>query len=633
MVDDEGVVVEANRRLSEVLEAPLPSILGRRLSELVRAHHAGPSYGDRAASDRDELLVASPSGSPRFVERTATPLGGGRTLIELRAADRDEGQEPPLRAALSVEDGPLRLLAEAIPQIFWLADVDGTISYFNGRWRAYTGLPTAPVGGETWREAIHPGDVAAVARAWDRATRDATGFDTLFRLRRHDGAYRWHLGRWLAVKDVRGRVVQRFGTATDIHEQEDGLAMERLLAEVTRAFSATLDYDETLRITVRVALPELADWCALDLLGPDGALRRVAAAHANPGRQGLAEALARLEGATGAEVRSRRALETGRSESATGGDLSGEAAGEEERRLVGGLGARAVLCVPLLLRDRALGTLTFYCGDSGRGFGAREIRLAERCAKRAALAIERAELFRDAQQAVQARDLFLSIASHELRTPITAMKLQSQMMRRSLEGGDDAVLGRERVTKLVGQVERSIDRLTLLVDEMFDMSRINAGGLPIAPERVDLAGLVAEVIERFGPQLALAQIDAKVEIEAPLVGLWDRGRLEQVLTNLVTNAIKYAPRGPLVVRARRTGRGVTIEVEDGGPGIALADRARVFERFERLTSTSHTSGLGLGLYITQQIVKAHGGTVRVEGGAGIGARFVIELPETLHVHL
>lgn len=233
------------------------------------------------------------------------------------------------------------------------------------------------------------------------------------------------------------------------------------------------------------------------------------------------------------------------------------------------------------------------------------------------------------EAALRSRDEFISIASHELRTPVTSLKLQSQTLLRSMRRVGAQPPTADRLQTFVGQVDRQVARIARLIDDMFDISRIQTGRLQLRPEPFDLADAVRDVAERMNPLfIAAGAPPPALRAPDPAVGAWDRARLEQVLTNLLTNALRYGNGGPTEVRLERRGASVQITVRDEGRGIALADQARIFDRFERAISKSEASGLGLGLFITRQIVEAHGGTISVESTFGAGATFTVQLPLT-----
>jgi signal transduction histidine kinase len=228
------------------------------------------------------------------------------------------------------------------------------------------------------------------------------------------------------------------------------------------------------------------------------------------------------------------------------------------------------------------------------------------------------------EQAVRHRDEFLSLASHELKTPLTSLGLQTQMLQRRLEQGE--VPAPDSMRKLLDQTARQTRRLARLVDDMLDISRIAAGRLALERETFDLAALAAEVLTKLGPQLSAAGCVASLQVEEPVIGTWDRYRLEQVLTNLLTNAARYAAGTPVEVSVRRHEHQAQLRVRDDGRGIAPGDQERIFRKFERAVDGREVSGLGLGLFIVREIVQMHGGSVHVESAPGQGATFTVTLP-------
>lgn len=243
---------------------------------------------------------------------------------------------------------------------------------------------------------------------------------------------------------------------------------------------------------------------------------------------------------------------------------------------------------------------------------------------------EQKEIQEDLRAALQARDDFLSIASHELKTPIASLKLQTQIARRTRDRGDRSVYAPEKVDRLIDHSERQVERVIRLVDDMLDVARIRAGKLTINREPLVLRELVTEVVERLGSVLKDAGTPVTLDCSEPFEGKWDRFRLEQVVTNLLTNAMRYGERKPVELRLKHSPsdpRRVQLTVRDRGMGIAPEAKERIFNRFERDINANEVSGLGLGLFITRQIVEAHGGTVWVESeGVGQGSTFVVELP-------
>lgn len=236
---------------------------------------------------------------------------------------------------------------------------------------------------------------------------------------------------------------------------------------------------------------------------------------------------------------------------------------------------------------------------------------------------ERARLLREAQEAVRARDEFLAIASHELRTPLTPLRLGLQSALRLFQGGQPS--SSELLSRLT-VMDRQVVRLTRLVESMLDLSRLTRGSLQLETAPCDLAELAREVLERSHEVLAQAECALDAQVEGPLPVLGDRLRLEQVLENLLSNAMKYGAGSPVHVRCRAERGHALLSVEDEGIGIPPEDQQRIFGRFERAAPVRHYGGFGLGLYILREIVEAHGGSVSVESQPGQGAHFTVTLP-------
>jgi PAS domain S-box-containing protein len=224
------------------------------------------------------------------------------------------------------------------------------------------------------------------------------------------------------------------------------------------------------------------------------------------------------------------------------------------------------------------------------------------------------------QEALRLRDEFVSIAAHELRTPLTALQLGLQGLSRQANGWTDAV------TKRLSRSIRSAERLAQLVESLLDVTRISHGRLQLHRSRFDLTEVAREVVDRLHDAAVHASCTLTVELDGSIVGEWDRLRTEQILINLLGNAFKYAANAPVRLAVKRAAESAVIEVEDQGPGIPEADLDRIFGRFERATSHPPQGGLGLGLYVTQELVRAHGGTVHVQNRATGGLSFTVHLP-------
>jgi signal transduction histidine kinase len=244
---------------------------------------------------------------------------------------------------------------------------------------------------------------------------------------------------------------------------------------------------------------------------------------------------------------------------------------------------------------------------------------------RARIESERRRLLLEAQQAVEARDAFLSIASHELKTPLTALQLTTQALLRACGMGQRQILADAQVRDRLTAATRQVSRLGKLVDQLLDVSRLTSGPLVLERERVDLTEIVDEVVQRFVQNSPACGIRwARPE---PIWGEWDGARLDQVFTNLLGNAVKYGEGKPIEVVVEDGPHAVGVAIIDQGPGIAPSDQARIFERFERLVSHRQFGGFGLGLWIVRQLVEAHGGTIEVTSRPAKGSTFRVRVPK------
>ncbi len=522
-----------------------------------------------------------------------------------------------------------RSLAEATSQAVWLTRPErdplerssGQQSLTRERWGRFQGEALS------WLEAIDPDDRANLLAAWKRALASREPYECEFRLLRPDGSATTMLARSVPVLEASGQVSEWISACTDITERKAAEDALRSLIHAGTLLAASLELGTTLQSAGQLAIPRLADWCLLDLLDEGGRWRLAALMHADAGVESAARVLLEQQGGAGAPgASSPEALE---SLSLT---PSREEAppGMEPRRvaLIRALGSGSLLHAPLVARGRLSGVLTLGRTRRGGLFSAQEAILAEELARRIAVALDNARLFQQSQEAIRARDDFLSIASHELRTPLTPLQIKLQLLHgrvRELARSPEAATWIERQLAVI---ERQLRRLVRLIDEMLDISRLEGGRLRLELEPVDLAALVREVVASSQESGEVTRSKSEVRLSLPeeTMGRWDRLRTEQVIGNLLSNALKYGQGRPIDVEVRREAPQARLVVRDRGIGIAPEDQERVFGRFERAVSVRHFGGFGLGLYIARQVVKAMGGTIHLKSKPGEGSTFTVLLP-------
>ena len=283
-------------------------------------------------------------------------------------------------------------------------------------------------------------------------------------------------------------------------------------------------------------------------------------------------------------------------------------------------GTRHLVTFPLFARGEPLGALTLTSNQRSGRFGPAEVAMGEDLARLIVASIDAGRLYRRAQESLRLRDEFLSIASHELKTPLTSLMLQSESLRAGAASSTP-----ESVTRKAEAIRRNVERLSRLVATLLDLSRITAGRLDIHREDVDLVEVVTDVISRFEDEARRAGCELRLDAPVPVVGQWDRLRLDQVVTNLLANAVKYGPGKPVDVRVEKRLEQARLTIRDRGIGISDVDQKRIFERFERAVSDRNYGGFGLGLWIVRRIIEAMGGAIHVESAPGQGATFVVDL--------
>jgi PAS domain S-box-containing protein len=433
-----------------------------------------------------------------------------------------------------------------------------------------------------------------------------------------------------------GCVIRAWGTQIDVTAER--LAQTRLresearyrqlaeresfLAEAGKVLSSSLDYRETMQRVADLAVPSLADWCAADMFTEGGEVERLAVAHKDPAMmERVLEAGRRWPPRTDGPVlstiiRTRKALLVPEINAEL---IAASAHSPEHVAYLQALPLRAAIVAPLLARERVLGFLTLILADSDRTYTEEDLRLAEELAQRAATAIDNARLYEEAQTANRAKDDFLARLSHELRTPINAALGWTQLLRL---GADAAQLDRGLTV-----IDRNTRALATIIEDLLEFSRNVRAELKIERGPIDLRDVVKKAVVAIEPLLAQKNVTLRLADGAPLACLGDAPRLQQVIWNLLTNAVKFTPPGgEISITYDSTPEHVELIVTDTGEGITAELLGTIFDPF-RQGAVHVTGGLGLGLAIVRQIVDAHGGSIQAASeGPGLGATFTVRLP-------
>ncbi|QRK11441.1 GAF domain-containing protein [Archangium violaceum] len=571
-------------------------------------------------------------GPPLMLEMSAGPVRDAEGRVTAAVAVLEDITER-LRMERALREGEcvFRRIMESNMMGLSFCDKDGLLLEANDAFLSLVGHEREELrrGHLHWRNLLPRGEESiehGLREPWTHGTSPTIELE----LRRGDGSLVPVLtgSAWVEEQE---RVLTFVLDLSDLKRAEGAL---RFLATASRILGQSLEVpDATLQHVACLASLSVASWCVIDLATPEGLLRRAAVAHREGERE---ERLRRgwplppLKESGGALLDAMHAgepllfpdfgVETWRY-------LASGAVPEVE-----GMAREAcsVLVVPVRSHERTLGLVTLGSCSPRRRYGPEDISLGQELAHRVAAALESARLFMESQRAVRLRDEFLAVASHELKTPLTPLRLQLQGLWRVVESRAGRPVDPERVLRAARICEAQVRKLSGLVNDLLDVSRLAQGRLPLRLEQVNLVAIAREVIAQFSDDAARAGCAVELWAGPAVVGHWDRVRLEQVVTNLLTNALKYGAGRPVHVRVWMEGGVARLSVRDEGIGIAPEHRSRIFGKFERAVSERHYGGLGLGLHITQQIVQALGGSILVESEPGRGSTFTVELPPGVH---
>ena len=574
------------------------------------------------------LLIAK-DGKERPIDDSAAPIRNGEgNVVGSVLVFRDISDRKASEMAIMESESRFRQLADAMPQIIWTAGSDGNIDYMNRQWRNFTGLPET-VGNAGWSKILHPDEIVRAREKWAASVQSGSPFEMELRLmdRRYQ-AYRWHLLRTIAVHDETGRVVRWFGTSTDIDAQKRAEQSSRFLAEASAALARVVDYESTLRTVANLAVPYFADWSAVDVVGENGTLKRLAVAHQDADKVRLAhELMAQYPPDPDSETGAYSVLRTSRPEiifQITDEMLVQGTKDERHLDLIRSLGLQSYICVPLVVAGRPLGVLTFATAESGRIYSQVDLALANDLAYRAGIAIENTRLYQALRDTDRRKDEFLATLAHELRNPLAPICNSLQILK--MPRVDSETLQQTRDT-----MDRQVQQLVRLVDDLLDVSRVMTGKIELRREPVELASVIARavetaqtIIEAHGHRLDVVLPNGSLLLHA------DPVRLAQVVSNLLTNAAKYTEvNGCIWLTAVAENGQAVLRVRDSGIGIASEMLPHIFGLFFQVdhASTKAQGGLGIGLTLVKNLVEMHEGTVEAcSSGLGEGSEFIIRLP-------
>jgi PAS domain S-box-containing protein len=639
VADDGGRYVDAN-------EAAL-ALIGYSRDELRQMHvhdlvALGPAWAEKeyerfkaAGSWRDELEVRRKDGTLVTVEAHATrvDLPAGPVFISVMRdlTERRRDQEQQRRRMRR-----LRQLTDAMPVLIGFVDAQERYSFNNKTYEEWMGRPRAELFRQPLREVLGE-DGYAVIRPYVQRALAGERVEFEAPVPYPDGRTRYVAGTYVPHIEPDGTIHGFYLMIDDVTERKRSEDAGRLLADASAALADTLDAETALQRLANVAVPRLADACVVDLLEEDGYLRRAAVASIDLSKAGWVWEVARAPLDRNAPHGPAYVLRTGEPElvpEITDEFLARSARNAEHLEHLKRTRIKSHVIVPLRARGRTMGTVTFVSSRSGRRYGPEDLVLAEDLAQRAALAVDNVRLYQEAQAALRIRDDLLSSVSHDLRTPITSIKGRAQILLRRAQRGIPT--SPEAIADALTAIDGIADRMNALVGELVDSGRLQSGRpLELHRRPTDLVGLVREVAAEA--QRMTSDHVIRIVTERPdVIGVWDAPRLERVLANLLSNAVRYSPDGgEVIVTVATTGTAedaaaggtARVTVQDRGVGIPAADLPHVFERFRRGRNvTGRIAGSGIGLAGAKLIVEQHGGTISIASREGAGTTVTVTLP-------
>ncbi len=561
----------------------------------------------------------------------------------------------------------MRFIADAIPQLSWIARPDGYREYYNRQWFDFTGTSPEESVGDGWQKLVHPADKERVMAAWEQSYKTGEKYEVEYRLyHAPSNSYRWFIGRALPYRDESGKIVNWYGTSTDIHEQKHAAQMQKFLADVSKELAFSLDYTKMLKKITKLCVPTLADWCSIDLYDEKDGFKQVSLAHADPKKLALAREY-RIHNPVAVDQPTgvAKVVRTGETEFypyLSDEILEQSIKDAEILTFMKSLKLRSIIIAPLRIGNKVAGGISFVLSDSNRYYDERDLQVAEELAGRISIAISNSKLYEDSvreiekrEQAerelvrekqtlearVQARteqrvqhlvelnrskDEFISIASHQLRTPATGVKQYVGMLLEGFAG--DLTPKQER---LLEKAYENNERQLKIVTDLLRVAQVDAGKVVLKKSKVKLNAFIDDVIrDHHGVFSNRHQTIRYMPLDPDVTIMVDEASVRMVLENLIDNASKYSEEHTHVeVSARNEKDTVTISVRDEGVGIDPEGRGRLFEKFSRINNTLSTKvgGTGLGLYWAKKIVDLHGGKITYRSHPSGGTTFSIKLPK------
>jgi PAS domain S-box-containing protein len=666
--DRAGRYVYLNNACARVFHLQPERAIGRTDTDILSPSEAAALRAvDRAVMSSAETRTVeekvTSGGRVRSFLTTKSPwCNDSGEIIGIIGIARDITEQRDAEVALLESEERFRLLADTAPVLMWTTRPDASSDFFNQTWLDFTGVPLEAQLDDGWMQVIHPDDLERCVQTYMDAFAARRTFRMEYRLRRYDGSYHWVLDSGSPRFAPGGQFLGYVGACTDIHESvlqqqalEEGawrlqqLTAEleatvaelrrrteeaesararserteeqaRFLDEASRVLHSSLDHHETLRSVVRLAVPRIADRCVVHLVS-EGDFDLIDSAEID----GSGDTMPPERYSTWARIGPVRVARTGEAElhAEISEDVIRQAAVDDEHlALLRASALHSAMVVPMQVGGRVIGTISFLSVESKRRFGNADLRLAEELARRAAIAVDNARLYRQTDAASRTKSEFLATMSHELRTPLNAISGYTDLLQLGISEP-------EQQQEHLSRIKASTWHLLAMIEEILTFSRLEAGRAEVYAEIVDARGLVHDAASLLHPVVASKGLT--LDLRLPDVALnveTDRIKIGHILMNLLSNAVKFTDEGTVTVELIGNDVEASFRVSDTGHGIRAEDMPRIYEPFWQAESgtTRRAGGTGIGLAVASRLTELLGGHLEARSVVERGSTFTLTIP-------
>lgn len=589
--------------------------------------------------------------------------------------------------ALRESEDRLRFMADSMPQLVWISRPDGYTEYFNQKWYDYTGTVPDQSPSDDWSGIIHPDDADSARQSWQKALKTGKPYEFEYRL--YDAAndaYRWFMARALPFHDSSGKIIKWYGTCTDIDDYKHISHIQGFLTNAAKKLAASLDVEETLSSITKLSVPNIADWCTVDIYDENEGIRQIDVAHIDPKKVAWAKKLRQQENPKITDNNGvAEVIRTGKPQfipMVTEELIRASAKNEQQAKLLISIGLHSAIIVPIRIRNKPVGAITFISSESQRHYTNDDFRMAEKLASHVSLAMTNAQLYREAQEEIaerrrlekellaaketlearvkqRTRQLektnaglsaeiakrqqaesaltqyseslarsnqelqdFAYVASHDLQEPLRKIQAFGDLVDE--EYGELLGEGRDYLRRM----RSAASRMSILIDDLLSFSRVSTKAKPFG--KVNLNMVIKDVVSDLETRIKDTGGTVKAD-DLPVVKA-DPTQMRQLFQNLIGNALKFhKPHEPPYVKVglEKTADDAdfyTIKITDNGIGFDEKYLDRIFSVFQRLHGRDSYEGTGIGLAVCRKIVERHGGTITAESTKNHGASFIVRLP-------